>query len=300
MSLQTRELTVQFSLFDPATPGGATFDATGDNTLTASGLRVSASIKRVGVGGMDTATISVWGLPPSITNKLSTLGKPLLSGNPNYLTLFTEVDGQRTTAYIGPILASYVDGRNQPSVPLVVTCNQSLLDATRTIPPTSFPGNVDVASAIQGLAVQAGKTLQNFGVTTQLGSQYLCGSAWDQAKQIAHAAGIVLIHDDTNSQWAIWPQSGARNPTNIPMISPATGLKDYPVWSDASMLVETLYNPQIQFGGYVQVQSSVQRACGKWLVFNAGHELESQVFNGKWFTSLELSVIGQAVPLAQL
>lgn len=285
MSYQSRELVVEFQLFD-----GTSFDKTGDNTLTASGLRVSATVQRIGVGGLDNASITVWGLPPATMNALSTLGKPLLSGRNNLVTLSAGTDGQAfSTVYIGAIQSAFFNGANQPDVGLVIQSCATLLAATQPVPPSSFSGSADVATIISGLAVQAGAGFQNFGVTAQLNSPYLHGSALDQAKQAAKAAGISFIVD--NNVWTIWPQGGA-NGALVPLISPDTGLVGYPAWTDSGIVLTTLYNPQIRFGQQVQVKSSIQRACGTWYTFNVTHELESQIPNGKWFTTIECSVLG--------
>lgn len=286
MTYQTRDLTVAFRLAD-----GSSFDAQGDDTYTAPGLRVSAKISRVGTGGMDTGLITTWGLPPSVMNPLSTLGKPLLSGRNNTITLSAGANGGSTSVvYVGIIAQAYVDGANQPSVGFVVQGSTALLAATQTIPPSTFPGSVDVATVISGLANQAGAAFQNFGVQSQINSPYLWGSALDQAKQIAEASHAVLIIDQNT--WIIWPQNGGRAPDQIPLISPDTGLVGYPAYTDSGIVLTTLFNPQIAFGGYIKVQSSIPNACGVWQVFNATHELESQTPGGKWFTTLECSKLG--------
>lgn len=293
MSLATRDLTVEFQLFD-----GTSFDSAGDNTYTASGLRVSATVSRFGGGARSTASITVWGLPPAIMNRLSTLGKPLLSGRPNLVTLTaTSGGGTPSTVYIGSIQSAFVDGSTQPSVGLVVSSVSTLLVATRPLPPSSYPGSVSVATVIQSLATAAGLGFQNFGVTAQINTPYLHGSAWDQAKQIAEATQTALVYQD--QQFVIWPLSAGNNPTQIPLISPDTGLIGYPAFTDTGLVLTTLYNPQIQFGAFVKVQSSLQRACGTWQVFNVTHELDAQMLtSGRWFTRLECSILGQPTPVA--
>jgi hypothetical protein len=293
VSFESRNLTVEFQLFD-----GTSFDSSGDNTYTAAGLRVSATVERIGIGGLNSAQITVWGLPPAIMNQLSTLGKPLLAGRNNLVTLTaTSGGGTPSTVYIGTILTAYVDGVGQPSVGLVITSCATLLVATRPLSPSSFPSSVDVATLIQNLATQAGVGFLNFGVTAQINSPYLHGSAWDQAKQIAEATQTALVFQ--NNQFVIWPLNSGNSPSLIPLISPDTGLVSYPAFTDVGLVLTTLFNPQIQFGGYVKVQSSIQRACGTWQVFNTRHDLESQMLsNGKWFTYLECHVLGQPTPIA--
>jgi len=280
MTLASRELTIQFQLND-----GTSFDGSGNNTYTASGLRAAATIERVGTGGLDTAIIRVFGLPPSVMAQLSTLGKRLYSSRNNIVTVQAGVEGGTlATVYIGVIQSAYLDGAGMPDVPLMLQTSTTALVASRTIPPSSFRGPVDVATVIAGLATQAQAAFQNFGVTAQAPATYLSGSAWTQAKRLADTTHTELIID--KETWVIWPKGTARG-GQIPLISPTTGLVGYPAFTSGGLLLTTLFNPEIAFGGQIEVQSSLRNATGTWDVFNMSHQLESQTYGGAWFTTIE-------------
>lgn len=86
---------------------------------------------------------------------------------------------------------------------------------------------------------------------------------------------------------AIWPRFGSRNTQNIPLIAPPPdgGMIGYPSFTQQGILVRNVFNPNIAFGGKVQVKTNeqaAQRAKGVWTVYKLDLALESQVPKGKW------------------
>jgi hypothetical protein len=61
----------------------------------------------------------------------------------------------------------------------------------------------------------------------------------------------------------------------------------YPGYNGTGISVQTLFNPSIQFGRTVQVESSLKPASGKWFVASLNHLLEAYMPDGSWFTSVE-------------
>ena len=63
-------------------------------------------------------------------------------------------------------------------------------------------------------------------------------------------------------------------------------MRGYPRFSSNGIEVSTLFNPDIKPGGQVQVDSTLTMACGKWLVSDATHALESEMPGGAWFSRI--------------
>ena len=74
-------------------------------------------------------------------------------------------------------------------------------------------------------------------------------------------------------------------------VSPSTGMRGYPAFTSSGIEVTTLFNPTLQYGGNIQVESQLTPACGTWNIYNLAHELESEIPSGKWFTTLSASKI---------
>lgn len=59
----------------------------------------------------------------------------------------------------------------------------------------------------------------------------------------------------------------------------------YPTFDGYGVNARLLFNPAVQFGGRVKVESDVLRACGEWVVACIDHHLESEKPGGAWFST---------------
>jgi hypothetical protein len=157
------------------------------------------------------------------------------------------------------------------------------------VTPKSFKGGASVSSLMSSLAAQMGYAFEDNGVTTQLVSPYLSGSAFQQAAAVAAAANIEFGIDD--GTLFICPRGAAR-PGTVPLISAATGLKEYPVFDKKGLKLECLYNPGIKLGGLINVQSEISVASGTWRVNGLHHHLEAENPGGKWLSKVSASWVG--------
>ena len=107
------------------------------------------------------------------------------------------------------------------------------------------------------------------------------------------------MYSTANNVLAIWPKGSSQSAgLSIPIISPATGMIASPQLTPQGIVVDTLFNPLIGYGGLVQVQSDVLSgvlsaqsaanptfnapANGIWAVNKLDHALDSLVRNGQW------------------
>lgn len=290
MSFVERRIRLTFLL------GEGDFGNSGFNQSTYEGLRVSATVTKNGGVSMSQLSMRVYGMSLSAMNRLSTLGKPLTDGRNNKVRVEAGDDEiGYTTVFIGTISQAWADMNDQANAALVVTAHSGLLDALRPTPPSSYTGPTSVSNIMASLAQEMGYQFEDGGVQVTLASPYLSGTPRMQAEAVAQAAGINWVIDDETL--AIWPAGGTRGGL-IPLLSPDTGLINYPAFTQNGLALTVLFTPSITFGGQVQVESSLTPANGTWTVFSVTHELESEMPGGKWFTQLECSVLG-FVPLAR-
>lgn len=284
MTFSRRHIDLEFRL------GEGAFGDGGHNTVKVSGLRVSANISKAGGVSMTSLQLRVYGLPLSVMNQLSTLGKPLVAGRKNTITVEAGSDDTgQSVCFIGTIFQAWADLTSSPDGVFLVEAHTGLLDALRPLPPTSINGSADAATVISGLAQQMGYTFENSGVSVQLSYPYFSGTGRDQAYACAQAANIDILIDGTTL--AIWPKTGSRKGASV-LLSKDTGLVGYPTWTANGLVLTSLFNPNITFGGNVEIKSIITPACGTWTVFKVDHDLESEVPGGKWFTRLEATVLG--------
>lgn len=278
MSFVQRQITVTFSL------GQGSFGNSGQNTVKLSGLRISAKIVKAGGPSMSTLQMQVYGMQLSQMNQLSTLGMQLILYRRNTVVVEAgDVDSGMATVFVGTITNAWADMQSAPDVPFRVEAHTGLLESVQTVPPSSYTGPTNVSVVMSSLATKMGLAFENNGISIILSNPYFYGSPRNQAKAAAQAAGIEWIID--NGKLAIWPKGQARG-GSIPLISPDTGMRGYPMYTSKGVQVVTLFNPSIGYGGKINVQSSLTPACGEWVVCGLDYDLDAQVPHGKWFTSI--------------
>ena len=143
------------------------------------------------------------------------------------------------------------------------------------------------------IAHSMGFAFENNGVNVKLVDVYLPNTDLEQARDLAKAAGIGLWIDD--KVLAITQTPTTPRGTLIPLISPASGLVGYPTFDGYGVNARLLFNPAVQFGGRVKVESDVLRACGEWVVACIDHHLESEKPGGAWFSTVRLNNIDLAI-----
>lgn len=269
--------------------GQGAFGASGHNTLKLSGLRASASINNAGGFAMINLQARIFGMSLDHMNAASTLGKPIYFGRDNRVTVeASSDDGFMSTVYEGTIFQAWADMQSAPDIGFTIEANTGQLDAMRPLAPTSFRGSVDAATVIGSLANKMGLRLEDNGVKVQLPNAYYAGTGRDQVARCAEDAHLNFSFEP--GIVAIWPKGGARNKPPV-LISPDKGMVGYPAWTANGLVLTTAFNPTVTLGGYVQVESAIKPARGRWYVNKVDHDLESEMPGGRWFTRVEAVVV---------
>lgn len=279
MTFVQRALEVTFGLSADAPV--KSFDGSGGaNELTLSGLRMSSRIQKAGGPSDCTMDLTVYGMTKSQMDQLSTLGMQINLVPKNTVVLLAgDKDTGMTTVFSGYILAAYADYKAQPEVAFRVTAHAGLPQSVISTTPTSIKGSADVAETMSGLAGRMNLIFENNGVSGKISSPYLSGSLRNQAQVFAEAAGISMLID--LGTLAIWPRNGNRNGDAVE-VSKNTGMEGYPTYTAYGIMIETLFNKQIQFGKLIKVVSTLKPANGEWSVYGLNHSLDCQVPGGKW------------------
>jgi hypothetical protein len=268
------------------TLGTGNFGTTGANQLTIQGLRVLADIKATGGPAFTQASIRVFGMKQADMNQLTVLSFGVKAIVRN--TIKVEADG--ATVFEGDILNAWADYQSAPDVPMLIDAQSAFFAQVAPTAPASVNGSADVAVMLQSIAIKMGLTFENNGVTARLGNPYLPGTLVDQAKAIAKAASVDLYID--RGIMAICPKGGPRKAGEVPLISPATGLLGYPTFDRMGVTFGCIFNPAIQFGGRVQVDTQVVQARGTWKVTGLTHTLESEKQGGQWTSQVKCTETG--------
>lgn len=275
--------------------GSGSFSGTSADLVKVTGLRVVASIQKNGLDSMCQAQLRVYGLPLTLMNQLATLGRVLAVGERNSVQVEAgDDDTGMSVVFQGTIQDAYADMNGAPDTMFVVNAFTGLQEALKPADPISIRGSADVSNLMSGLAVKMGLLFEDGGVQAKLADPYFPGTFRDQVTAIAAAANINQLIDA--GTLAIWPAGGERKGL-IPKISAATGMVGYPAYTNTGIMVTTLFNPSINYGMNVEVESEILPACGKWNVYGVTLELESESPGGAWFTQFRGSLFGHDVPV---
>lgn len=288
------------------TLGEGSFGQTGSNTVKLTGLRVIATIQRLGPPSFSAAEIRLFGVPPSIMNQVSTLGVPLPMVRVNNTVAIAAGDDTNgmATIFRGYIYRAWQNMDSAPETFLHVICNTGAVDAMKPVAPISYPGSADVATIMQSLATQMGRTFVNNGVQVMLSNPYFPGTALEQAQAVARAANIEMDDEGPFGKLTIWPKNKTKEGA-APLIAAESGMIGYPRYQDQGMDVRCIFNPSISLGGKIILRSSIGDATqqvpaqgatqqqvqaagpnGEWYVTRLTYELSAQVPNGPWFCDL--------------
>ncbi len=260
------------------------FSQTGGDTASISDKRISVRIQNSGAPAGSTASLDVFGLDESLMNQLSTLGMVFNMVPKNTITIQAgDEQNGLSTVFVGTIMSGYADYNQAPNVPFHIEANSILADAVAPANASSFTGSTSVADIMGGFAKLMGLTFENNGVDTRLSNPYFAGNIRTQMRSCAEHANINAEIVDGN-KLAIWPKGGSRTGGDIPLISPGTGMILYPAFTQQGIMIRTLFDPKISFGGLIKVQSRVKAVndVGQWAVNQLNLALDCQVPKGKW------------------
>jgi len=311
---------------------GTVFAGTNNNILVLTGLRMSAKIICSGFPSWPEMDLAVWGMRISDMNALSSLSLEVEGVNRNTVLLEANSgDGSGWRAvYSGQIVTAGIDYSARPDVPLRIAAQVLYYDMVNPAKPTSYTGSVSAATVISNLAASIGCGFENNGVTTILpGSPYYPGTVVDQIRECALDAGIDVYAEpsstsggvpgldssgtavSTQTVIAICPKGAPRNLPSTFTLSPSTGLDGYPSSdSRGNLNVISLFNPAFRFGGPLIIAGSNviiegtgknigtlnSRANGNWMIGTLRHQLDAEVYNGKWHSYMLLYPPDQSPP----
>lgn len=284
--------------FSGGNAGTVTFNARGKFAL-----RTHCRILHAGGFNYGTMELSIYGLSLQHINQLSTYGRRYLP-DPSFrvkVDAGDDINGM-STVFVGSIRQAWADMKAMPNCPFHVLATMNVgaegnqgNASSKPINPSSYQGSTDVATMIQKVASQVGLSFENHGVNTKLADPYFWGSPWKQIKEILDAAGVEGVID--NGVMAIWPKSGSRAGGGL-LISPQTGMRDYPSFTEYGVQVRYEFHKAIQYGTIMTIQSDIKPACGDWKIIRIDYDLQSNTPHGNWFAILDGTQLG--APVTQL
>ena len=284
MSFVRRKLELTFQL------GKGAFGTDGFDTVTVADHRVRCRIHEVIGPGMGVASVSIYGLSPTLLNELASLNQATEAVRANRLIIKAGDEGSTlATVFEGQISLSQLDMNSAPDVALNVQAFAGLLQRVSNPEASSYPGGTDAAIILYNLAQKAGLFFENeSGASRILATPAYEGSYLEQIDKCVKDAGFERYLG--KNYLAIWEKGKSRGGA-ITLVSAETGMVGYPGYSTSNngggIAVRSTFNPQLSVGQRTRVESTLKAANGVWFVFNIAHELDAEVPGGQWFTSFD-------------
>lgn len=278
-------------------PQPTTFAGTSSGSTTIEGLRASVEIINSGSPVGCEAYVRIWGMKQSLMNQLSTLGLVFNQVPKNVLTIRAgDAKGGMSGIFTGTIYHAYPDYSSQPDVPFIFMCTLMGYESVAPAKPSTFTGATDVATIVSGLARQMGMGFENNGVDAKANRPYLSGSLRKQVDDICryHKTAWAIVNGNT---LAIWPIGKSRDGKgNIPVISPETGMIDYPAFTQQGIIVKSIFNPTLSVGQKIRVDSSLLTGIAaasatvnfptEWAINKVDLKLEAEMPEGVWMMTM--------------
>ncbi len=272
---------------------------TGGNTLSLSGLRMSAHYEVTGgnsLGMASTLQLAIWGMTLSQMNQLTTFGTQFSARSMNQVQLYagegapgapllTSWGQQPNLVFSGQIFEAYIDAKQMPQVCFRITANAAgIFYAVQPIQPTSLPGPQSVSTMMKSLAGKMNFQFQDNGVNVNLLNPYYYGAPWTQALQMAKHAGINM-HVERGTMYISPP--GVANSGETFLISKDTNLVGYPSFQSTVLMIKILYTPNIGVNSPIQLKSDITPANGNWKPNLIIGDLDCLMPHGQWFQTLQ-------------
>lgn len=263
------------------------WNAQGDDTLVADGLRVSCQINYGNGSPLPSAKIKIYGLPLETMMKVLRVKWNTEQAMQNMVQIEAGDRNHLSVIFTGNITFAYPDFVTAPDVCLNIESHTAVLWQLKPAEPVSHEGETDVATVIKQLTEKMGRKFENNGVNVKISNAYLDGTELAKIQKIAAHADIDVYVD--NDTIAIAPKGKPRE-TEIPVLKPSTGLIGYPIPDLQGVKIRCLYDTALKFGGLIEIaESQIEQCNGRWRVFGMMLDLESQVPSGKWFAEIKAS-----------
>ena len=259
------------------------FTAQGDNRLRSSGLAISTAITYGNGAISPTAQITVYGLPIETMNKLFRVQWNTMNSLLNTVKIEVGDEGDKlNTVYEGNITFATVNMDGAPNVSLVITSQMAIVEKLRYSEPYTLlkDESADVSDIVRFLCNEMGFQFENNGVTHILTDTKLLGSNMEKIEKLAQMCDFDLYIEQRS---IIICKKGASRPLKIPVISPSTGLINYPSPDQRGITFSCAYDPMVRFGGVVRIKDSlIAIANADWRIYGLVATLEANIPQGKW------------------
>ena len=234
-----------------------------------------------------TAQVEIYGLTLPVMGQLTTLAFKPLDRLWNAIEIAAgERGSDLPVIFRGCVTVAYAD-LNGSSPVLKIEAQVGAYPLLEPASTVSIKGTQDAATFIQSQSAQAGFDFQNDGVKGTLSDTTIYGDPITKIRTATNAIGADVIFDDDKT--VLIPKDGVRRAEGgIPLVSAATGMIGYPVFTSQGIQCKTFFRPELRVAAVVKVESIVPHASGTWKITQLTHTLSAHnPGSSTWETSFD-------------
>lgn len=258
-------------------------------------LGMDVDIQKPGGQEKNKASVKIFNLPLEDMEVLTTLAFRPLQVSKNVIAIYAgDAENGLSLAFSGDIVSAVPNFNAAPDPSFDIDCITGYVASVTPVPPLTGGGTQDVAGLLASLARQMNLAFVNRGVSAVLRNIAFVGGPMQQARQLADAARITLLVDD--GEMVIMPADEMRSDAGAgtPVWKDSTGMFGYPSFDNEGINVKGLYEPKLQIGGPIRIESIVPRASGLWQVTSLSHRLQANYPGASsWESEVKASYPGQ-------
>ena len=255
----------------------------GGNAKIYEGLATTVQVTKAGLPEKNSAEVRIRGLKMSDMEQLTFLSFLPGEYRKNHILIEAGDKGEElAVVFKGDITASSADFSTAPDVTMkfqAVTAGWSVLIADS---PTSVQGEALAADLIEQFAREAGFGFINEGVTESVRNATFNGSPIQKAQEVADEVGAELLIDDENITLMPWDKPRG----DAVLLKADSGLIGYPSFTQDGISCQCFYNPRLQLGGQIKIESIVPRATGYWKITKLTHDIAAYT-QGRWLSKID-------------
>lgn len=258
-------------------------------TLVYEGVETHVQIEKPGEPDQNKATVEMYNLSMDAMRDMTTLSFRPLQTKKNLIVIFAgdETNGM-SQCFAGEIDTAYADFSGAPTIKMHIEAAAGSYPSLKASPPIAVKGSQSAASLIEQFAKESGYSFLNNGVTASVKNAVLNGSPIQKARTVAGMVGCELLIDDNVVK--IQPFDKGLDEGNAVLMSKDSGMLGYPTFTSEGISLKCLYNPDLQLGGMIEVDTVVPGAKGTWKITKLSHSLVANAASaGDWFSSIEAS-----------
>lgn len=250
------------------------------------GLACDVNVTKPGLPEKNSASVSVWGLKYAAMEQLTMLAFRPLESEKNQITIEAGTKGEQLhTVFKGEITSASADFNESPDVSMKFECESGAYPQQIAEPVLTVDGEAKASDLFSQFAGGMGYSFKDEGLTTSVKDTWYSGSPFHKAYKLARDIDCELYVDD--DEVIVMPLGQARK-GNAVLLNKDSGLIGYPVFNQDGISCTCLYNPDLQYGGLVKIESIVPKATGTWRIVKLSHNLSAyKPGGGPWESQIE-------------